>query len=483
MDGRWQADRTPDHALEFVMRFRPAALSAATAAALFACGVAHAMTDAELQAIVEERLHGDRTGACFAVAVIDTDISRAYVCADGKSTAPRIGAGTAFEIGSVSKPMMAALLAGLIRDGKASLDDPLSAYLPKGSKVPAFNGRPILLRHIVTHTSGLPAIPANMDHGDPDNPYAHLDQKVLLEALSTTALSRAPGAQFEYSNFAAMLLSYAITRRAGSDFETLLDARIFAPLGMDSSYVNRKPDSVKVAVGHTPDGKVTSAWTFPIDFAGIGGVHSTLDDMVRYVQGQFGSAPKALDADFRMTHAPLAGDAKAPFAMHWMLATLNGRTWLAHEGGTGGFSSFVAFDPERAFGVVILSDTALHERGGLGSLGLHLLDPKVPLGKPDTGETVGAEAPSPALSQQELQAYTGEYPLMPGFALTVRAEKATLTAQATGQGAFPLAATAKQDVFAAPDFGIVIRFQRDAAGKVVALKLDQAGHTLEGQRT
>jgi len=457
------------------MRFRPAVLFAALSSC-FACTAAHATTDAELQAIVGKRLHGDSSGACFAVAVIDKTVSRAYVCADSKDAGDRIDAKTAFEIGSVSKPMMAALLAGLIREGKASLDDPLSAYLPKDSTVPMFEGKPILLRHIVTHTSGLPAIPAGVDF-DPLNPYAKVDEATLLKALSTTALAQAPGAKFEYSNFAAMLLSYAIARRAGSDFETLLDTRMFAPLGMDSSYINRKPDGVKPAIGHTPDAKVTPAWTFPSDFAGVGGVRSTLDDMVRYVQGQFGGAPKPLDADFRMTHAPVANDAKAPIAMHWMLAQLNGRTFLAHEGGTGGFSSFVAFDPERKFGVVILSDTALHERGGLGSLGLHLLDPKIPLGKPRTS----GSAPTRVLSAEELNAYAGEYPLMPNFVLTVRVDGGTLTAQATGQGAFPLAPTDK-DVFEAPDFGIVIRFQRDAAGKVVALKLDQGGHTLDGQR-
>ena len=456
-----------------------AALLIAGAAEAASTATSDAATDAQLQTLVGKRLHGDRSGACFAVAVIDkAEVRRAYVCADGKDPATRIDANTAFEIGSVSKPMMAAVLAGLIREGKASLDDPLSAYLPKDSVVPGFEGKPILLRHIVTHTSGLPAIPAGIDY-DPQNPYSKLDEAALLKALSATSLAQAPGAKFEYSNFAAMLLSYAVARRAGSDFETLLDTRVFAPLGMDSSYINRKPDAVKAAVGHTPDTKATSAWTFPTDFAGVGGVRSTLDDMVRYVQGQFGGAPKPLDADFRLTHAPVANDAKAPIAMHWMLAPLNGRTFLAHEGGTGGFSSFVAFDPKTEFGVVILSDTALHARGGLGSLGLHLLDPNIPLGKPDTGES--AAKPTQVLSADELKAYAGEYPLMPDFVLTVRAEAGTLTAQATGQGAFPLAATAK-DVFEAPSFGIVVRFQRDAAGKVVALKLEQGGHTLDGKR-
>ena len=466
------------------MLFHP---SIALAGALLLSGTAHAMSDAALQAKVAQRLHGDRTGACFAAAVIDGEtIARAYVCADGGDPARRIGPDTAFEIGSVSKPMMAVLLAGLIREGKASLDDPLSAYLPEGTQVPTFEGKPILLRHIVTHTSGLPAIPAGMLGADPANPYARLTERALLDALSKTTLTRAPGTTFAYSNFAAMLLSYAVARRAGQDFETLLDERLFAPLGMTRSYIGRKPDGVTVATGHTPDGRPTSPWNFPTDFAGVGGVRATLDDMVRYVQAQAGTAPKPLDADFALTHVAIPGDAKTPIAMHWLIASLNGRSFLAHEGGTGGFSSFVAFDPKRTFGVVILSDTALHAAGGLGSLGLHLLDDRVPLGKPLKPEAAIDAGPAPmlsadALSADDLKAYVGEYPLMPGFALTVRAEGATLTAQATGQGAFPLSAKAK-DVFAFAEAGIVVRFRRDAAGKVVALTLEQGGQILQGTR-
>ena len=72
------------------MRFRPHILFAALSS-FFACGAAHATTDADLQAIVGKRLHGDSSGACFAVAVIDKTVSRAYVCADGKDAADRMG--------------------------------------------------------------------------------------------------------------------------------------------------------------------------------------------------------------------------------------------------------------------------------------------------------------------------------------------------------------------------------------------------------
>jgi CubicO group peptidase (beta-lactamase class C family) len=461
------------------------------AAASFAAHVtvaapaAQAMTDQQLQAIVAKRLQGDRTGACFAAAVIEGErVSRAYVCADGKDAARRIGPDTAFEIGSVSKPMMAALLAGLIREGKASLDDPLAAYLPEAVKVPSFEGQAILLRHLVTHTSGLPAIPAGIDY-DPQNPYARLTEADLLGALSKTSLDRAPGSRQEYSNFAAMLLSYAIARRAGRDFETLLQERLFAPLEMRRSYIARKPADTKIAVGHTPDGEATSPWDFPTDFAGVGGVRASLDDMVRYVRAQFGGAPAPLDMDFALTHQSVANQEKAPSAMQWMQATLNGREFLAHEGGTGGFSSFVAFDPKTTFGVVILSDTALHSLGGLGSLGLHLLDARVPLGAPlqasQQAPQAATDAPPPVLSADDLKAYIGDYPLMPNFVLSVRAEGATLTAQATGQSAFPLTPTAR-DTFAFAPAGIVIRFRRDEADKVIALELEQAGRTLQGER-
>ena len=527
---------------------------------------ASALTPAELQAIVEQRLSGDRTGACFAVAVIDEGVSRAYACADAADTG-RIGPDRAFEIGSVSKTMTSALLAELIGQGKASLDEPLSAWLPEGTAVPQFEGEPILLRHVVTHTSGLPALPPGVAMPDPNDPYAAIDDKMLLGALERSVLTRAPGAGFEYSNFASMLLSYAVARRAGSDFETLLDTRLFTPLGMAGAYVNQPPKGVRAAQGHTPNGKPTSAWHFKTDLAGVGGVRATLDDMVRYVQGQLGDAPEPLASALTLSQATVNPDIRPAMAMNWMVAPLNGHTWFAHEGGTGGFSSFVAFDRERKRGVVVLSDTAVHSLGGLGSLGLHLADPSTPLGKPRKATTAPADlidalvgqyqlqgamkirlsrkrdtlviqadgqpafemgyddagdfyplafdalltpqkkadgsvaftwmqgggamvasridgAPKAAFATPpaaELQAYAGDYPLMPQFTLKVFERDGKLFIQGSGQPAFETAAVAK-DVFTVDQVGAEFRFERDAGGRVVALTLHQGGQVLRGEK-
>lgn len=544
---------------------KPLVLALALSASVFAMN-AFAMTDAELTTIVDQRLAGDRTGACMAVAVIEKDaVARAFRCADPEDAA-RIDANSAFEIGSVSKTMTAVLLAELIIQGKAALDDPLADYLPEGTRLPDFEGRPILLRHVVTHTSGLPALPARMGTTDVNDPYVDLTEDALLASLGDVTLAAAPGTAFEYSNFASMVLSYAVARRAGSDMETLLKQRLFAPLGMVHAYINTAPEGVRAAHGHTPNAQPAPPWRFTTNLAGVGGVRATLDDMVRYVQGNLGLIESSVSPALEL--AQQAVSEQPPMAMNWMLAQVGERRVHAHEGGTGGFSSFVSVDRERGRGVVILSDTAWHSLGGLGSLGLHLVDASLPLGSPrklaappqalldalagdyqlqgamkmtlrqrggalfaqaagqpelalawdDAGDffpleldallrpqkkasgeygfvwsQMGAElpavrieadaerAPVPALGTDELAAYAGSYPLMPGFVLTVRARDGRLHAQATGQGEFPLDASGT-DAFEAPLYGIEILFRRDASGAVTALELHQAGQVLSGKR-
>ena len=84
-------------------------------------------------------------------------------------------------------------------------------------------------------------------------------------------------------------------------------------------------------------------------------------------------------------------------------------------------------------------------------------------------------------SAEDMPGYAGTYPLLPGFSLTVREEGGQLVAQATGQGAFPLRAVAR-DHFEAPVFGIEIRFLRDRSGEVASLELHQHGNVLRGRR-
>lgn len=434
-------------------------------------------TDTGLAAVVEQRLRGDSTGACFAVAVIDGDrVARTYRCAHPADEG-RIGPDAAFEIGSVSKTMGAVLLADLIVQGRAALDDPLADYLPGDARVPTFEGQPILLRHLVTHTSGLPRLPANVPTDDMTDPYRDVDARALLETLAGVSLEVAPGTRFEYSNFASMLLSWALARRAGRDLESLLAERLFAPLGMPGAYIHDVRDGVRPAAGHAGDARVVSPWHFATDLAAVGGVRATLDDMVAYVQAHLGQRPSSLDAALAMAMQPVATQASQAMAMNWILTPLDDRHVHTHEGGTGGFSSYVALDVMRGRGVVVLSDTEQWSVGGLGAgLGQHLLDARLPLGGPRQATVI-----EPVPDDLVLADYAGEYPLAPSFVIAVRTHDDVLHAQATGQDAFALT-PAGRDVFAAAAHGIEIHFERDTVGRVIALTLHQAGQMQRVER-
>src|SRR5262245_18647403 len=165
-----------------------------------------AMGDDELRLALEQRFKDDRSGACVAAAVIDKGATASsYFC--GNSQRP-YDEHTAFEIGSCSKPMTAALLAEFIAGGEVTLDDPFAKLVPAGTSVPSLKCHEITIRDIVTHTSGLPGFPWLIT--DMNNPYATLTERDLLDALAATKLTRAPASQWEYSNFATMLLSYAL---------------------------------------------------------------------------------------------------------------------------------------------------------------------------------------------------------------------------------------------------------------------------------
>ena len=80
---------------------------------------------------------------------------------------------------------------------------------------------------------------------EPDS--AGATERDLLAALAATRLTRAPGSKWEYSNFATIVLSYALAKRSGKDYEALLRERLLVPLGMNETYVARRPPQVRLA--------------------------------------------------------------------------------------------------------------------------------------------------------------------------------------------------------------------------------------------
>jgi serine-type D-Ala-D-Ala carboxypeptidase/endopeptidase len=441
------------------------------AAIALSAAPALATSDSDLRTALEQRFTGDRTGACVAAAVIDNGTTAtAYVCADSKTARP-FDEHAAFEIGSVTKTMTAALLAELIARGEVTLNDPIAKLLPAGTNVPSFNGHHITIGDIVTHTSGLPSIPPQWRMADMHNPYASLTERDLLGALAATQLTRAPGSQWEYSNFAMMVLSYALAKRSGKDYETLLRERLLTPLGMSDTYIAKRPPQVHLAQGHLANTLPAVPWDFPVDMAGVGGVRATLPDMVRYLEGELGTRASAITPALDQTQVQVATAGGHSMGMNWILSIANGHTIVAHEGGTGGFSSLVAVDRAARRAVVLLSDTALTSVGGLDTVGHHLLDPSVPVGVPRVVATADARL---------IDALVGRYRLQGGLAMELRRKGNTLTIQADGQPEFEMGYDSAGD-FYPRRFDALLRPNRNAGG-AYTFTWFQLGGALEAER-
>jgi CubicO group peptidase (beta-lactamase class C family) len=430
-----------------------------------------AMTDSELQAKLAQRFAGDRTGACVVAAVMEgVNVSRATFCANEK--APRqLDFDTAFEIGSITKTMTAFLVADLVEQGKWKLSDPIAKHLPATAVVPQFEGAPITVAHVVTHTSGLPPVPSKMRSANPNDPYAKLSATDLLESLRDVKLSRAPGSQLEYSNFAMMLLSMAVAQAQGGDFEAALKTKLFTPLGMRTAFINQPPPGSKRAQGYLPSGESTPAWNTATNLAGVGMVKASLNDMVKYAQAQAGLVPSPLTSRMQLTHRVPNGITGQQVAINWFLADVKGKTVLMHDGGTGGFSSSLVIDKAAGRAAVVLSDTSLTNLGGLDQLSLHLLGADLPLAKPRVAQSV----PEPLI-----KALAGDFDLA-GLPLKFFARAGKLISQAQGQPEFELGYDSAGDLYPLA-FDARLTPVPEADGSIKRVAFFQGGAALEAVR-
>jgi serine-type D-Ala-D-Ala carboxypeptidase/endopeptidase len=290
----------------------------------------------------------------LVIGVVDEGRSAVFGFARGGETPPY--GRSIYEIGSVTKTFTGLLLAQDIINGRLQPDDPVGPLLP-GMRVPDFEGRPITLLDLATHTSGLPRLPSNLDLTQLSNPYARYDTKALGAFLAGHRLQSRPGDRFEYSNLGHGLLGQALATRAGQTYGELVRARILAPLGMTSTGVVVDAEMrARLVPGHGPDGQPVPNWDFDA-LAGAGALKSDADDMLRYLKAVMHGSARP-DTPFGLAQAPLrdTGMGGMRIGYGWLVADVQGRRVTLHNGMTGGYASFIGFTTDGRRGVVVLAD-------------------------------------------------------------------------------------------------------------------------------
>ena len=367
-------------------------------------------SDAEIRTILAERLEGFEKSVSIIVGVIGPEGRRIVGHGSMGMADPRpVNGDTLYEIGSITKAFTSLLLADMVERGEVALDDPVAKYLPAGVKMPERNGRQITLLDLATHRSGLPRMPSNFNPKDPVRPYVDYPVERLYEFLSSHALRRDVGAEYEYSNLGSGLLGLALARRAGTDFETVLRDRVFRPLGMSRTVVSLTPAlKPRMTTTHSSAFRLapTPLWDFTPAFLGAGALRSSANDLLTFLAANLGYVKTPLAAAMARTRS-VHGDGVGNFKMGlgWQIEQLDGIEIVWKGGASYGSRTFTGFDPKSRVGVVVLSN--YNSGSGIDDIGRHVLNPKALV---DDGKVVKPqERTAVTLAPEFLDKYAGRY--------------------------------------------------------------------------
>jgi CubicO group peptidase (beta-lactamase class C family) len=286
-----------------------------------------------------------------------------------------------FRIASMTKSFTATAVLLLRDEGRLRLDDEIARYVPELASVqlPTRDSPPITIRHLLTMTAGFPT----------DDPWGDRQQGLDLGAFSTLlrgglSFAWAPGTRFEYSNLGYGILGRLITNVAGSEYRKVVEERLLEPLGMTSSgYLAERFEPERLAHGYLwRDGRFLEE---PMDgygaLASMGGMFTTVDDLVRWVAGFQDAWPPRDEPDGGhplsrasrremqqpMIVADLRATARSADAMpdveslHYGFGLFQvddvrfGRV-IGHAGGYPGFGSHMRWHPASGLGVIALAN-------------------------------------------------------------------------------------------------------------------------------
>jgi CubicO group peptidase (beta-lactamase class C family) len=272
------------------------------------------------------------------------------------------------------------------------------------------------------------------------------------------------------------LLGDLLARKLKLSYEQAITQRVLNPLGLSETRISLSPDMrARFAIGHSGGFAPTRAWDLDA-LAGAGAIRSTTDDLLRYAEANLAPEKTRLAKALATAANPVRSTTipATRIGLGWHVMDRKGRAIVWHNGGTGGFHSFVAFDRSTGRAVAVLTNSTQD----IDDIGLHVIDSTIPL-RPPAAVTVHTEI---QVDPASLDRFVGEYQLAPTFSIVITRENDVLWAQATGQPRFRIFPEAPAKFFLKV-VDAQITFTIDGAGKVTGLTLHQGGRDVPGQKT
>jgi CubicO group peptidase (beta-lactamase class C family) len=290
-----------------------------------------------------------------------------------------------FRLASVSKQFTAMAVMVLEEKGKLDYDDDVRKYIPE------LPYERITIRHLLTHSSGLPSYTALLDeYWDPEHKGSE-ERKVASNSDALAYLVKykpplkfKPGAMHRYCNTGYNLLALIVERISGMRFQDFMKEHIFAPVGMDDSFVN-DPSGVlpeeKRAHGFKPKpdrtGFETKDFHYQNGMYGDGGIFTTIEDMLKWDQA-LRTERLVSSASLEEAFSPsrLNDGSSVDYGFGWSIIDTDVGRVVAHGGGWLGFSAFILRDLEHGNTVIQLCNMPGIHKGELAFAVFNILHGK-----------------------------------------------------------------------------------------------------------
>jgi CubicO group peptidase (beta-lactamase class C family) len=425
----------------------------------------------------------DQPGAAVVI-VRDGKIEyeRGYGMADLEAGA-KITPSTIFHVGSVSKQFTAMAVQLLVLEGKLSLDDDVRKFIPELHDF----GNPILVRHLLNHTSGLREQLQLLFMAGWRLEDVMTEEDVLRLIWKQRELNFKPGTEYLYSNTNYTLLALIVERVSGKTLARYAEEKIFLPLGMKNTRFRDDHRGVTkhLALSYIPTAQGIRHMLIAGGYAGPAGLMTTAGDLAlwdgNFYTGQVGGHEAV---DRMLAAGKLAGGREINYASGLNVGRYRGLKSVEHSGEDAGYQADFLQFPEQRFSVIVLSNfggfDAVSAARQIADLYLES-DIKAAAAKPAATAPQPLEIKEIDLPVKLLDAYAGEYKLSFGIPLDLSNDSGKLTVQVRKDAKKPLAAVLPTG-FVTRDGSVRIEFLPPEDGRYIRLKIELNGRQLEGER-
>lgn len=295
---------------------------------------------------------------------------------------------TLYEIGSLSKTMAGTLMANAVLERKLGLDDDIRIYLQGAYPNLQFKDEPIRIRHLLSHTSGLPNMlpertnavlenfTAHPTPGELNAIYKHYGKADFFKDLHSVKIRRMPGKDYAYASSGTELTAHILETVYKTDYESLL-RKFFSESAAMTDLQIRLNDAwaKRLAVGYHSDNKVPTTPMPQLPWGASGNVKATAPDMVKYLKFQLAGGPVVTES-----HRSLV-EFDAEFSIGYFWNIVSGDSvkgiYYAHHGGVPRSQCYIYIIPKYDLGIFVITNQSGDQTAGAMEAAINTLVGKI----------------------------------------------------------------------------------------------------------